>query len=115
MFQAMRRIVSSLGDEKVTECTFDRAIRKSFLGTHQLLSFPVTYACVVSRVFARQQLSMSFVVLQCLQTWHMGCTRTLQTSMKRITVLRYTRVWLSNITLTNAMQPVGLLLFFSKK
>lgn len=31
MFQAMRRIVSSLGNEQVSECTFDRAIRKSFL------------------------------------------------------------------------------------
>ncbi|RID42863.1 hypothetical protein BRARA_J02720 [Brassica rapa] len=31
MFQAMRRIVSSLGNAQVTECTFDRAIRKSFL------------------------------------------------------------------------------------
>ncbi|XP_010423546.1 PREDICTED: probable aspartyl aminopeptidase [Camelina sativa] len=31
MFQAMRRIVSSLGNNQATECTFDRAIRKSFL------------------------------------------------------------------------------------
>lgn len=55
MFQAMRRIVSSLGNEKVTECTFDRAIRKSFLGTH-IIYFPfqlVMRMYVVSGIFAR--------------------------------------------------------------
>lgn len=53
MFQAMRRIVSSLGNKQVTECTFDRAIRKSFLGTHFLL-FQLFNVYVVSGIFARQ-------------------------------------------------------------
>lgn len=63
MFQAMRRIVSSLGNEKVTECTFDRAIRNSFLGMH-ISYFPFQlvmrmHMYVVSGILASHSLSMS--------------------------------------------------------
>lgn len=39
MFQAMRRIVGSLANSYAGESAFDRAIRRSFLGMHQLEAF----------------------------------------------------------------------------